>query len=990
MDGQWVYAQYTPGGIEMQAYKKTIGRFAAVLVALMFIACCFAALPGAQASTSDMAPDAGVPDGDITSELAKFGSELGDADLPSIDIDPSDLPSFEEVFTKVLDIFDADLSKPGPDAVIAGKEPLKAGYYPEVVLEKGSRLYFEGSGATIEIGKLFVLGSSTIAGTGNNTVIVHDATILDIEVLRDAKLALDADLQITVDGAGYSAGKFDTGFAISGSGMRLSSSGDDSSVTTASFTPGTNGKLFDFLFSVDLSKVADDIDGEGLGDILESASEVSMPDIEIRVVSGKAVLDRADVSDGTVKASVSDISFSYSFDSASKKMTAQAALGSAEMSVDKTETDDGAVKTSNLYAKIVNLSYESAAVLAGLGPFTDAQSFLTVDQKFELESFEIGYFDKTEASSVMVDSLNFSFGADGVRMDSHLDMESGGKCSLTLDYIGIELDSIGGDEATFITFGVGSTSVYADAESTVLPQLIKFLGNLVDGNPTIDAGLLQILTSKSSIGAEILICSASADIRTGDTQFSLSVSGKTGEPSLHLGIDATVGGDSNIASVAVDAGLVSGAKLDLVLRTHEQAKNGYTVSDLEANASALTVHASATVPGITGLANLPDIDFGSIPCKVVANGTLNVRYGWTTDVDDVIVSADAVVVTVNNLAADFSYQDIVNNLGRIASAVELDISTYHVDVPAGKTVGKDYGVEGIISDSKTAGTDEWINLSPAVIAFDGVYAQSASIRTDGATKTFSAGDAPSTVGYLGFDPDLCNLFTFSETATASAKIPLVMDRIDVYEYVAGNGIYYDFVVGDKSGLSEESIRALVDGVEGNLSVIAEPGKRIVVNGEVVSILGQGGKGLVVNSDGLALTFDSGALSGLGGKFDLGMEVRDWKNESVTGKALVFDMGADHTQFGGAVTVSYTVAGADPGSSYGVYYLADDGTLQPVNSTYDSNTGELRFDTDHFSTYVVYATEKSSDSTMLYVAVGIVAVIAVLAVAAYVVRSRKSD
>lgn len=990
MDGQWVYAQYTPGGIEMQAYKKTIGRFAAILVALMFIACCFAALPGAQASTSDRAPDAGVPDGDVASELAKFGSELGDADLPSIDIDPSDLPSFEEVFTKVLDIFDADLSKPGPDAVIAGKEPLKAGYYPEVVLENGSRLYFEGSGATIEIGKLFVLGSSTIASTGNNTVMVHDATILDIEVLHDAKLALGADLEITVDGTGYSAGKFDTGFAISGSGVRLSVSEDVSSVTTVSLTPAANGKILDFLFSVDLSKVVDDIDGEGLGDILSSASEVSMPDVDIRAVLGKAAVDGTDESDGTVGASISNISFSYSFDSASKKMSAQAALGSAEMSVDKTETDDGAVKTSNLYAKIVDLSYESGAVLVGLGPLADAQSFMTVDQRFGLGFFEIGTFDKTEASSVMVDSLNLSLEVHDVRMSSHLDMGSGAKCSLSLESIGFEFDRIGGDEETFVSLGIIYVQADMNAESTVLPQLIRFLGNLVDKDPTIDAGLLQILASKSSFEADITVSSISADVRAGDTQFMFDVSGKTGEPSMYLGIDATVGGDSNLASVAVDAGLESGAKLDLVLSTHEQAKNGYTVFDLEANASALRVHASATVSGLTGLANLPDIDFGSIPCKVVANGTMDVRYGWTTDVDDVIVSADAAVVTVNNLTSDFSYQDIVSNLGRIASAVELDVSTYHVDVPAGKTVGKDYGVDGIISDSKTAGTDEWINLSPAVISFDGVYAQSASIRTDGATKTFSSGDAPSTVGYLGFDPDLRNLFTFSETATASAKIPLVMDRIDVYEYVAGNGTYCDFVVGDRSGLSEESIRALVDGVEGNLEVRADPGKRVVVNGEIVSILGQGGKGLVVNSDGLALTFGSGALSGLGGKFDLGMEVRDWKNESVTGKALVFDMGADHTQFGGTVTVSYKVAGADPGCNYGVYYLADDGTLQPVNSTYDSGTGELKFDTDHFSTYVVYATEKSSDSTMLYVAIGVVAVIAVLAAAAYVVRSRKSD
>ena len=73
----------------------------------------------------------------------------------------------------------------------------------------------------------------------------------------------------------------------------------------------------------------------------------------------------------------------------------------------------------------------------------------------------------------------------------------------------------------------------------------------------------------------------------------------------------------------------------------------------------------------------------------------------------------------------------------------------------------------------------------------------------------------------------------------------------------------------------------------------------------------------------------------------------------------------------------------------VYYVDEDGNVTYIESKYDTSTGMVYFDVEHFSTFMLSESEyvaPSSDDTMLYVGIA-VAAIAILAFAAIAVITR---
>lgn len=98
------------------------------------------------------------------------------------------------------------------------------------------------------------------------------------------------------------------------------------------------------------------------------------------------------------------------------------------------------------------------------------------------------------------------------------------------------------------------------------------------------------------------------------------------------------------------------------------------------------------------------------------------------------------------------------------------------------------------------------------------------------------------------------------------------------------------------------------------------------------------------------------------------------------------------QLGGVVTVTvpYTLKPGDNPDMITVYYVNDEGKLSKKVTSYDPLTHTVTFLTDHFSYYMIAASdsldiqsdEKEGDNTLVYVAIAAIAVIAVIAVVAY--------
>lgn len=123
-----------------------------------------------------------------------------------------------------------------------------------------------------------------------------------------------------------------------------------------------------------------------------------------------------------------------------------------------------------------------------------------------------------------------------------------------------------------------------------------------------------------------------------------------------------------------------------------------------------------------------------------------------------------------------------------------------------------------------------------------------------------------------------------------------------------------------------------------------------------------------------------------------------EQRSAAGDREVYDLfatvgGQTVSQLGGEVTITvpYTLrAGEDP-SHVTVYYIADNGAMYAMNTTYDPVTQTVSFTTNHFSYYMVGTSMGASDGdadddTVVYIVAAVVVVI-VAAVVAYVAWKR---
>ncbi len=144
-----------------------------------------------------------------------------------------------------------------------------------------------------------------------------------------------------------------------------------------------------------------------------------------------------------------------------------------------------------------------------------------------------------------------------------------------------------------------------------------------------------------------------------------------------------------------------------------------------------------------------------------------------------------------------------------------------------------------------------------------------------------------------------------------------------------------------------------------------------ISSKVLSNVGDGGISLSFDNDVQDIVKEYSNVKN-GQAFDITM---------VSGDSKIHELGD-----GVSVSIPYALNGVEPGD-ISVWYVGDSG-LEKVDASYDVTTGMVTFVTDHFSQWVIGVQDTSGDgnsNTMLFVIIGVVAVVAIASVALFVKR-----
>ena len=144
-----------------------------------------------------------------------------------------------------------------------------------------------------------------------------------------------------------------------------------------------------------------------------------------------------------------------------------------------------------------------------------------------------------------------------------------------------------------------------------------------------------------------------------------------------------------------------------------------------------------------------------------------------------------------------------------------------------------------------------------------------------------------------------------------------------------------------------------------------------ISSKVLSNVGDGGISLSFDNDVQDIVKEYSNVKN-GQAFDITM---------VSGDSKIHELGD-----GVSVSIPYALNGVEPGD-ISVWYVGDSG-LEKVDASYDVTTGMVTFVTDHFSQWVIGVQDTSGDgnsNTMLFVIIGVVAVVTIASVALFVKR-----
>ncbi|MBR2255040.1 MAG: Ig-like domain-containing protein [Candidatus Methanomethylophilaceae archaeon] len=185
----------------------------------------------------------------------------------------------------------------------------------------------------------------------------------------------------------------------------------------------------------------------------------------------------------------------------------------------------------------------------------------------------------------------------------------------------------------------------------------------------------------------------------------------------------------------------------------------------------------------------------------------------------------------------------------------------------------------------------------------------------------------------------------------------------------------------------------------DMSVEADGKTEVTLSSEEIAAMAERGSSLSLKSEGISVEVPSKVLGGLSSGSavfsaseadvdDLTAAQRDAIGDAF---ALDVKIGPEGRDLGGVVTVNVDYKAA-PGTTPVVYHVGTDGTKDKVDGSYDAANGVVTFGISHCSVYAVFdeGREQGSDdggNATVYIVAGIIALVAIAAVAVVLLRRR---
>ena len=232
------------------------------------------------------------------------------------------------------------------------------------------------------------------------------------------------------------------------------------------------------------------------------------------------------------------------------------------------------------------------------------------------------------------------------------------------------------------------------------------------------------------------------------------------------------------------------------------------------------------------------------------------------------------------------------------------------------------------------------------------------------------------------------------------KVTYIDEEGKSHEYVAiGKGGVVEVIMPDSQRIDVEYARDSLDGVDYERVIVgvkSEDGVLIVPEDTVPLIVNLGYCISVTNEEMHVILYEDvvSSLAASEGDIILSIEPADSSNMNSRQMRAVGDNyavsillklnGVEVTELDGDAEVILV-----PGYvSVNVYRVADNGSLELIESDYDQETGRLTFVVQHFSIYMVDAGKKAKTDTVPYVVAALI--LALVLIAALVIISKRRD
>jgi len=351
-----------------------------------------------------------------------------------------------------------------------------------------------------------------------------------------------------------------------------------------------------------------------------------------------------------------------------------------------------------------------------------------------------------------------------------------------------------------------------------------------------------------------------------------------------------------------------------------------------------------------------------------------------------------------------------NSVFTIIADTDNKVSDVIVDGSSVGVVGS-YIFSNVISDHTISVVFEGSKGASTIVSDDGEVTETVEIlETDGTTGNVSR--TTTTEGNVKVIVELeSSDNTVTTTAIRSNEGSSIHTTVSVESVASGDAS--EAMVDDSAVaevLKQAQLAASAVGDDATvivvISVVSDSSSSITdvtVSPDSLSNLAEAGVGVEISTGTGTVTMDNSVLSNLEGnsltvsigKVDTSSLTEAQKEaagdmvviqaSAMSGDGFVHELGGMVT-----ITVPYELRSGENPDDVQVLYLKDDGTTQTYSAIYNSDTGTVSFQTDHFSYYVITFESSESIDIALYIIAAVIVVIVAVVIIYWFMYIRKSE